>query len=219
MRGARGSKIFPRLIAMRFVMRSLALFAVFMSTAAAAQTVDCNVVTNTMQPVQVKFHDPSGRAAIAQVMREKSGNMVVWVKSGNGVAVTKSTLEHGILQSAEMTTTNPGKVKSSINKITVEGLPANFDRRTSLQYAQSYHVTFADGTTNDASDKISYTFKSEGKETVGSCALTAIHGEIDVVNSAHPDNKIHETAVYYPELMFPLASRSGEPVIDEITTD
>jgi hypothetical protein len=200
-------------------MRLLALFAVFVSTTATAKAIDCNVVTDTMQPVQVRYHDPSGRTVTEQIFRDKSGNMVVWVKTGNGVAVTKSTLAQGILQSAEMTTTHSGKIRSSTNKITVDGLPPNFDHRTNVQYSQSYHLTWADGSNSDASDKITYTFKSEGKETVGSCLLTAIHGEIDGVHGASSRQVVREYQVYYPELMLPVASRSGEPTIDEITTD
>jgi hypothetical protein len=183
------------------------------STSSFAQDVDCKAVKDTTVPLQINWH-VKNESRITQVYRDDSGNYVMWSTSSLGV--TKATFVKGILTRTETTTNKSGKLKSVTNDVTIEGMPENFNRISNAEYKITNNVTYADDSTSESTAKVTYTFKSDGFEKVGTCNLFVVHGETDSINDASPDRTIHQPQVYFPELMFSLPFESA--AVDGIQT-
>ncbi len=200
---------------MRFVVLPLAMLT---SAAAGAEPVDCDAIANTMAPVELTHHDANNNSTVTQLYRDKSGNVVVWVKTLNGKLVTKGVFVGGILSTGETTSAYAGKFKSSKIKYTVEGITGHFDHRSDLKYSIAHSTVYADGSTDESTTTYDYKFKSAGKEPVGACMLDVVHGENDVVNETTGKTS-HTYTVYFPQLMASVTSQTAEPIVDEIKTE
>jgi hypothetical protein len=192
------------------------------SMSAHAEDADCNVVKNTTAPVEVQYHWSSGsaKAGRMQVYRDKSGDYVRWTQSLDRIATTKTVFFGGVGSTIETLNSIAGvtdPMRHRTMSFNIEGLPRNFDRRSDLTYKTNFTITLADGSKRDNATTQKYKFLSEGKDTIGSCTLTVVRGEMEYVNDRA--GKIAQVKTfYYPELMLQLANANAEPVVDAIRT-
>jgi hypothetical protein len=203
-------------------MLSIALL-VFASSASAQSppSVDCDAVKNSTVPVELAYHGQDGTKTVVQAYRDKSGDYVVWSRqtlpsSGPNppVFVTKATYVDGAMASSELSTPYVGKYSHRTAKYSPDGLPRNFDHRSDVTFKTHVAITSGDGTAEENTSTISYKFKSE--ETVGSCVLRVIHGELDATNDVARTR--HSFQVYFPELKISATAVDAEPIMDSVST-
>ena len=195
---------------MRLAVLSLAL----LTSAAAAEPVDCDAIEKATSPVELTYHDGS-EAAVLQVYRDASGETVVWIKTMNGKFIAKGVFVDGIPVTGEATSAFAGKFKSSKVRYSHDGLPAHFDRRSDIKYSTTSSSVYADGSTEVSTTRFDYRFKSAGRESVGACVLDVVRGETDRVNQ-QTGKASHSYFLYLPQLMAGITGQRADPVIDGI---